>query len=1221
MIDAPRLLKDLQRIVKELEEDLRERSSDEPEVDAWLRAQYREARDAGRTGQAFELWRDEFLTQVAVAWILACVFVRFMEDNDLVETPRLSGPGERRQRALDQHELYFKSTERRTHSDREYLLDVFEQTRKLPAARELFDANHNPLWAVGLSGDGATKLLQFWQRRNPDTGALEHDFTDPDWNTRFLGDLYQDLSESARKKYALLQTPEFVEEFILDRTLTPAIEEFGFQEVRLIDPTCGSGHFLLGAFHRLFDLWLRHEPDTNSRELVQRALGQVYGVDLNPYAVAIAKFRMLVAALEASGVKRMADAPGFHLNLAVGDSLLHGRRFHDPMRGTQPTLDPAADPIRHVYETEDRDALARILGQQYQVVVGNPPYINPNDDRLNQAYRDRFGSCHKRYSLAVPFTERFFELAQDDDVPGFVGMITANSFMTRDFGEKLITQFLPKWDLTHVVDLSFVPVPGHDTSTVMLFGRNRAPLLPTTRTVVGVRGLSSPPKDPATCAPWLAVVRAVDSGRDESEFVSVEDSPRSLLSKHPWSLGGGQAGALKALIEDSCNQVLGDMTKEIGRTTHTGEDDAYLLTPAAARAKGVGDYCLPFVLGEDVREWGVRDDHLAILPRSQKNGEPLESLPVSLERHFWPLRTTLRARRDFGKTPEERGLAWYDHSMFFPERFRANACIAIGEMASHNHFALSLRRRVFNRSAPVIILPQSELHPPLQALLGYLNSSIVCFWLRQVCHPKGGDRVAGGEARIRKNLWEERYVFSRSNLLRLPLPAKLETKISTEMKDLADAVLDFEWLRLALERGSLQAEIPTARQQFQAAFFRMVLLQEELDWHYYERLGLANGLGYADNTPSGIMLGERAFEIRLARSMDDDSQAASWFARHRSTPKADVPSKWPAGYQRLVEARIKQVEASQELALLERPEHKRRWNLKDWDAEVLNRVREWLLDRIEAIAQSDGIQSCARIAEEVRTDELFINAALFYRGREDFDVHALVSELVLAESVPALPALRFESSGLRKHEVWKRTWEQQRIEDEIDQRNSLPSSDSEYLSDAEARAEKIRQLDKVAVPPKFRASDFKSADIRRLRGKLDVPKERFVCLPNCERDADPSLPVIWAGLDHLKQAQSVAEYYVDMREREGWSPERLMPLLCVLVELLPWIRQWHNDLDSSYGVRMGDYFDDFINQEARSLGLSIEQIESWTPPAKTDRADRKRGATQKGVIETEEKPA
>src|SRR3546814_4485543 len=70
-------------------------------------------------------------------------------------------------------------------------------------------------------------LLVFWQKVNPDTGALLHDFRDATLNTRFLGDLYQDLSEAARKRYALLQTPEFVEEFILERTLDPAIRTFG----------------------------------------------------------------------------------------------------------------------------------------------------------------------------------------------------------------------------------------------------------------------------------------------------------------------------------------------------------------------------------------------------------------------------------------------------------------------------------------------------------------------------------------------------------------------------------------------------------------------------------------------------------------------------------------------------------------------------------------------------------------------------------------------------------------------------------------------------------------------------------------------------------------------------------------------------------------------------------------------------------------------------------
>ena len=87
--------------------------------------------------------------------------------------------------------------------------------------------------------------------------------------------------------------------------------------------------------------------------------------------------------------------------------------------------------------------------------------------------------CHRQYSLGVPFTERFFELAigirRDNGRSGYVGMITANSFMKREFGKKLIEEFFPKIDLTHVIDTSGAYIPGHGTPTVILFGRNRKP--------------------------------------------------------------------------------------------------------------------------------------------------------------------------------------------------------------------------------------------------------------------------------------------------------------------------------------------------------------------------------------------------------------------------------------------------------------------------------------------------------------------------------------------------------------------------------------------------------------------------------------------------------------------------------------------------------------------------------------------------------------------------
>ena len=78
----------------------------------------------------------------------------------------------------------------------------------------------------------------------------------------------------------------------------------------MIDPTCGSGHFLLGAFERLLDRWHKQAPGLDERERVQAALDAVHGVDLNPFAVAIARFRLTVAALQACGLTQPGGRAG-----------------------------------------------------------------------------------------------------------------------------------------------------------------------------------------------------------------------------------------------------------------------------------------------------------------------------------------------------------------------------------------------------------------------------------------------------------------------------------------------------------------------------------------------------------------------------------------------------------------------------------------------------------------------------------------------------------------------------------------------------------------------------------------------------------------------------------------------------------------------------------------------------------------------------------------------
>lgn len=1222
MIDRQALLKDLSALLKRLEHDLllRSESADVPEVKKRLQADFAEATKRGRTALNYEDWRSDFIAQIAVAWVLSCVFARFLEDNGLVAPPRISGPGHTLQQARDEHESYFRQHPKLT--DREYLLDVFAKLAALPGAGEVFGP-HNPIHQLPnwLSGDAAGLLLEFFQKIDAASGALVHDFTDAAWDTRFLGDLYQDLSEATRKKYALLQTPHFVEAFILDRTLEPALDTLGLEAepvkdgagavalpgcFRMIDPACGSGHFLLGAFARILDRWQRKEPATNVRTLVQRTLDSIYGVDLNPYAVAIARFRLLLVALHASGVKKLKDAPNFKPNLACGDSLLHGQgRQHENFQEQG-----------HTYASEDKAELSRILRVgAYHAVVANPPYITPKDKAANEAYRERYESCHMKYSLAAPFMERIFRLAvegganADKEPAGFTGQITANSFMKREFGKKLIESFLPKIDLTHVIDTSGAYIPGHGTPTVILFGRNRKPLTDTIRTVMGIRGEPSTPADPAQGKVWTAITTQVDQPGSASEFVSANDSPRAQFHKHPWSIGGGGAAELKEQLDEVGASALKEHVESIGFMSISGEDDAFV-APTRYWHRRVVPQRL-FGVGDAVRDWLV-DSQDAIAFMYSNDGSNISVLPIDdcggLPQGFWPFRATLRNRLMFGKLPEESGLTWYEYRFKSDERLRTPLSIVFGEVATHNHFVLDRGGKVFKQTAPVIKLKPGATEDDHLALLGLLNSSTACFWMKQVCHNKGSTVDQHG-ARQRTSPFEDFYALNGTNLQKFPLAEGRPLTRSRRLDELARQ--RHAQLPDALaSRGAPTADaVAAAEVEAERILGQMIALQEELDWECYRLYRLIDDdLTHAN--PPGLQLGQRAFEIVLARKMAAGETETTWFTRHGSTPITELPADWPDDYKALVEKRIELIENDANIRLIEQPEYKRRWNTEPWNEQLERALRHWLLDRLESYFDFDGrmseqgkptalidqrLISLAQLAEYAGSDPEFQQVGAIYRDDKAFNVSKLVSELVEAESVPLLPVLRYKDSGLRKRAEWERTWDLQRKEDAGEQVGTIP------------------------VPPKYTSADFKPGPYWKLRGKLDVPKERWISFPHCP-DQDGTMTIAWAGLNHLQQANAIAAFFVDVQERQGGSEDpRLEPLLAGLCELLPWLKQWHNEIDPKYQQRMGDYFEGFIAIEARKLGKTPEQVRAWTTAKKGAKTHAKKASkAAKGKAAPEE---
>ncbi|MFE3500924.1 BREX-2 system adenine-specific DNA-methyltransferase PglX [Kitasatospora sp. NPDC059160] len=1197
MIDRKALLADLIKQVKAVETDLSSQVKAVEEVRVKLRGEYDLARKLGRTAATWNSWLDERITQVAVAWVLGTVFVRFCEDNELIPEPYLTGASdERRDLALERYAAYVDEDADPTY--RGWLERAFAELGAGQAGKLLFDRRHNPLFQIPLSHDGARALVEFWRERD-DAGVLVHDFTDKlnedgteGWDTRFLGDLYQDLSEAARNTYALLQTPEFVEEFILDRAMDPAVREFGYEGLKMIDPTCGSGHFVLGTFQRLVKLWAEGQPGRDRYERVREALDSVHGVDINPFAVSIARFRLLVAAMAAARVRTLAEAGRYDwpIHLAVGDSLIKDRQLEFALLGEN----SGAELADFAYATEDLQDHPCILEEgRYHLVVGNPPYITVKDKKLNALYRSRYDVCCGKYALSVPFAQRFFELAKcsketDGRGYGIVGQITANSFMKREFGTKLIEEyFAHQVELTEVIDTSGAFIPEHGTPTVILIGKPR-PGNGRTETIRTVRSIQGEPhklENGEDGLVWNAITEQIDKPGSVSQWVSVDDLERQrYFGRQPWILADGGLEMVEK-IDDAKQATLKQEVLRIGFYGITGADDAMTASQRTfQRIHADRAYFKRLIVGDEVRDFEFSAGDFAFHPYTQSRDlVQLESAP-ELAKWLWPSRTELGNRATFsGGTYFGDSRAWWGWHQLPKDSGAHPWAISFAFVATHNHFALDRNGSAFKQTAPMIKLRAEASDSDHLRLTSLLNSSTACFWLKQVCFDRGNGGIGGG---IASEGWEKFFEFTSTKLQDFPLPAAYPTALAASLDSLTNDLMETSPSSLTAPDAPTPtaASLRAASEKWQSIRAQIVALQEELDWQVYSLYNLhAEDLRTPETDVPGLSLGERAFEIVLARRAERGEVSNEWFKRHESTPCTELPDSWPDSYKNVVHKRIEAIETSRAIGAIERPDNKRRWAHEGWDSLQEKALRLWLLDRVESREHwfQDGqpaVLTCAQLTDALSRDEDFVSVAEIYAPRKE--LAAVVADLLADEHVPFLPTLRYKPTGLKKRADWEHVWDLQRQED------AAPD---------EPTKRKIR--DSIPVPPKYTSADFLKPSYWRARGKLDVPKERFISY-STTTSGTPDL-FGWAGWDHREQAQALTTYFTN----NDFTTEELTPYLAGLLELQPWLSQWHGEFDAMYGGSPADFFAGYRAQIQGERGLTDDDLRAWRPtPARRGRA-------------------
>nr|QNO51245.1 hypothetical protein IGHJBHOP_00006 [Methanosarcinales archaeon ANME-1 ERB6] len=277
-----------------------------------------------------------------------------------------------------------------------------------------------------------------------------------------------------KKAGGVYYTPQYIVEYIVQNTVGKLIAGKTPEEIAhitILDPACGSGSFLIGAYTYLLryhlDWYVSNKPKKHKEAVFQVKenewylttgekkrilLDNIFGVDIDSQAVEVTKLSLLLKVLEHESGESIDQQmklglegvlPNLGDNIKCGNSLI-GPEYYDTEQGSM--FDEEEMRRVNVFDWEDDvkgfGGIMRRGG--FDCVIGNPPYLRIQG--LQEYYGDqidyfigKYQSAVKRFDLYLLFAEKGFKLLSKD---GRLGFICPHKFINSDFGSGLREVFI-----------------------------------------------------------------------------------------------------------------------------------------------------------------------------------------------------------------------------------------------------------------------------------------------------------------------------------------------------------------------------------------------------------------------------------------------------------------------------------------------------------------------------------------------------------------------------------------------------------------------------------------------------------------------------------------------------------------------------------------------------------------------------------------------------------
>lgn len=294
------------------------------------------------------------------------------------------------------------------------------------------------------------------------------------------------------------------------------------EELKTLDPACGSGAFPLGLLAVLTKCVMRLLPEANAYQVKSKILANsIFGSDIEPMAVEISKLRAWLSLIveESKDARGVEPLPNLEFKFVCANSLIHLANKGEINLFDSGEIEEELQDIRDRYfETKDPAKKAKLRDRfnkavdgekvlfgetkrstqlrtfrpfednsvasyfdaenmfgvmDFDIVIGNPPYVNVEkiDPAVKVEARERYVTAFQKYDLYVLFFERGLELLSPS---GVIAFITSNKYLSQGYGKELRKMLLTK-TITNIVNFELNIFDSAVVRTCILIAENCAP--------------------------------------------------------------------------------------------------------------------------------------------------------------------------------------------------------------------------------------------------------------------------------------------------------------------------------------------------------------------------------------------------------------------------------------------------------------------------------------------------------------------------------------------------------------------------------------------------------------------------------------------------------------------------------------------------------------------------------------------------------------------------